>query len=395
MDPKVLFVITITTARMFMPGMSGLAKIPGMNMPDMSAPTRTITMDLTSDQKPQESYKAECAIPEGLKLGPKVDLKIDIPEKSTTSQESFSEDESTADKSGDMKMKTYWGCGQSIPDGQPKILDTKSMGMISQQSFKSGKLKTSATSRIIDKDNTHAYWPNGDFKGIAKDAAAAPGDYDLTTNFCGQTKVMLKGTQDFLEAIEIMEPGKKGADVTKAIPIKWKAVANAKAYLLMAFASSGNEIVTWTSSSSPDFPMDLQYKAIKKSDLDDYVKKGILLPGDATSCCIPAGVFSGKESPMLAIIAFGADKIQDRNGIEANVVIRSTATMTLGAAMQMEDDDESDEPDEAKVKKDDVGEEEEVENDDSADVVDQADEALDKIEKTDNVINRAKRIFKR
>ncbi|MEN6356001.1 MAG: hypothetical protein ABFD83_02825 [Armatimonadota bacterium] len=394
MDPKVLFVITITTARMFMPGISGMTKIPGMKIPDMNAPTRTITMDLTSGQKPQGSYKAECAIPEGLKLGPKVDLQIDLPEKSAS--ETFSTKDEQGGKSGDMTIKAYWGCGQTIADGQPKILDTKSMGVAAQKMMKPDKM---TASRILDENNTHAYWPHGDFKGIDNEAAA-PGEYDLTTNFCGNTTVKLKDSQDFLAAIEITEPGKKGADVANAIPIKWKSVPNAKAYLLMAFASSNSEMVTWTSSSSPDIPMDLQFKAIKKSDLDDYIEKGILLPGDATSCCIPAGIFRGQENPMLTIVAFGADKIQDRDDIVTNVVIRSTACMTLGAAMQMDDEEESSEPDQAKVKKDnnadqDKENEEVSDDDDSTNVVDQADEALDKIEKTDNVINRAKNIFKR
>lgn len=392
MDPKVLFVITITTARMFMPGMSGLAKMPGMNIPGMNTPTRTLTMDLTSDQKPLDNYKAECAIPEGLKLGPKVDLQIDLPEGSTSSDESITKDEMAGSKPGDMKIKAYWGCGQTIADGQPKVLDTKAMGAAAQKMMKPGKLTASA-SRVLDADLTHAYWPHGDFKGIDNEAAAGPGDYDLTTNFCGNTTVMLKGSQDFLAAIDITEPGKKGADVAQAIPIKWKSVPNVKAYLLMAFASSGNEMVIWTSCSSPDVPMDLQYKAITKSDLDDYIEKGILLPADASSCCIPAGVFKGMESPMLTVIAFGADKIQDKNDIQTNVIIRSTTSMTLGAAMQADDEEQTKEPDEVSKQKDDSEEESTVS--DSEDPIDKTNDTLDKADKVGNTVKRVKGIFKR
>lgn len=395
MDPKVLFVITITTARMFMPGMSGLAKMPGMNIPDMNAPKRTLTMDLTTDQQPKESYKAECAIPEDLKLGPKVNLRIDMPSEAEPSEGAIGKDDS-ASKSTEMKIKTYWGCGEYIAEGQPKVLDTKSMGMANQQAFKSGKMPKSM-SKTLSFDNTRGYWPYDDFKGI-DDKAKCPGEYNLVTNFCGDTTVFLKNNQDFLAAIDIVKPGSKGANVSKAIPIEWKSVPNAKAYLLTAFAASGNEMVTWTSSSSPDVPMDLQYKAIKKADLDSYIDKGILLPGDATSCCIPAGVFKGMQSPMLMITAFGLDKIQEKSGIETNVIIRSTASMTLGEGMQMDEDEESsDNPKEIKKSQDkDDQEDEEVENDDdNTNVVDEADKAMDQVDKTTDVINRAKNIFKR
>ena len=167
-----------------------------------------------------------------------------------------------------------------------------------------------------------------------------------------------------------------------------------KAFLLTAFASKDNEMVIWTSSSSPDVPMDLQYKAIKKADLDSYIGKGILLPGDATSCCIPAGIFKGMQSPMLMITAFGSDKVQEKSGIETNVIIRSTASMTLGEGMQIDDDEED-----SKINKDqdedDQGDEEIENEDDDTDVLDEADNAMDKIDRTDDVINRAKNIFKR
>lgn len=392
MDPKVLFVITITTARMFMPGMSGLAKIPGMNIPDMNAPQRTLTMSLTSDQQPKEMYKAECAIPEGLKLGPKVDLRIDMPTKSQSIEGTPGED-SDETKSADtnMKIKTYWGCGESIAEGQPKVLDTKSMGLANQKAFKSGKMPKSM-SRVLDVDNTHGYWPYDDFKGIDK-AATCPGEYDLTTNFCGNTIVFLKDNQDFLAAIDIVKPGSKSANSATAIEIEWKSVPNAKAFLLTAFASKDNEMVTWTSSSSPDVPMDLQYKAIKKADLDSYIGKGILLPGDATSCCIPAEIFKGMQSPMLMITAFGSDKVQEKSGIETNVIIRSTASMTIGEGMQMDEDEEDSEINNDQDEDD--QEDEEVENeDDDTNILDEADNTMDKIDRTEDVINRAKNIFK-
>jgi hypothetical protein len=81
---KTLFVISVLTTRMIMPGMPSMPA--GMGVPDMNAPTKTLTMDLTSDKKVNAKSTAQCAVPEGLKLGPKVDLEIDLPVKSTTTE---------------------------------------------------------------------------------------------------------------------------------------------------------------------------------------------------------------------------------------------------------------------------------------------------------------------
>ncbi|MHB9036492.1 MAG: hypothetical protein ACYC64_07475 [Armatimonadota bacterium] len=393
MTAKTLFVITITTARMFMPGMSDMPKIPGMTMPDMSAPTRTLTMDLTSPQKPEKQFKAECAVPEGLKVGPKVDLHIDLPEKVSKDLGKPEESNETPGKTPEMTFKTYWSCAEKVPAGQPKVMDTKAMVAAAQKAMKNGKMPEHM-GRILSTDGTHAYWPYGDFKGIDK-AATAPGDYDLTTNYCGDTSVKLARNQDFLAAIELTKPGKGGADTVKAIPIEWKSVPNAKAYLLMAFAAKDNEMVTWTSSSDPEVPSDIQFRAVSNSDLEKYIEKGILLPADATSCCIPAGVFKGFDNPMLTVIAFGADKIQDKDGIETQVLIRSTATSMLGAGMGMAMDDNPDDPAEVKPVKDDNNPEEISDNQDSGDAADQANDALNKADEVGDALKRVKGIFKR
>lgn len=328
---KTVFVISLLTSRMIMPGMP---KMPaGMGIPDMTAPQKTMTMDLTSNKKVDAKSWAQCAVPEGLKLGPKVDLQIDLPVKSTPGPH-----EGPAEGSAEMPkfvMKMYWKCSDTVLPGQPKVIDSEKMmkdmpkpGTMGGM----GKMRPGMKPpmmRSTGSDESHAYWPNGkDNKKIVPESSS-PGDYKLTTNYCGGTSITFGPQQEFLEAIDLTSPG-KSPDLAKTIKIEWKPVKNALAYVIMAMAGKQGESVMWTSSSQPEMTVNYTSEALTKAQVDSYIEKGIFLPPTATECYIPAGIFKNVGTPMLTMTAIGADKIQTKDGIKTDVIVRSTAMMMLG-----------------------------------------------------------------
>lgn len=367
-----------------MPGAPNMPNIRGLA--DLNAPTRTLTMDLTSDKKVDASSKAQCAVPEGLKLGRKVDLTIDLPEK-VKDNGPGTEDKNERVKQVEFKIKAYWGCSETVPPGQPKVIDSKEMTSAAQKAF-SQKGANNWKQFIDTSDRSHAYWPGAKAKPIAKDATC-PGPYELTTNYCGGTAITFDTPQDFLAPIDLLSPGKK-MDLAESIKVEWKPVPNAAAYLLTAFAGKEQEMVTWTSSLDPNPPMDIQSKAITKEQLDTYIKNGVLIPPDKTFCYIPKGIFSAYDSAMLSVIAIGSDKIQTKDGIETNVVVRSTATAMLGKGMGagFEEDNPSGSSDEPTVKGDE-------DSNSDGDALDNANNEMDKIDETKDVGNRAKDTLKR
>lgn len=342
---KTLFVISVLTTRMIMPGMPSF---PGMA--DVSAPKKAMTMDLTSDKKVNASSKAQCAVPDGLKVGPKVDLAIDLPVKTT--EESGPGESGGNTKSEKFVMKTYWDCSEVVLPGQPKVLDTDQMmkgmpkmPMMGKGGFTPGMGGMRAA---IYGDKSHAYWPNEkDGKKIVKDSST-PGPYELTTNYCGGTSITFGKEQDFLAGIDITNPGKGSIDLTKSIKVEWKTVPNAQAYVITAFAGKKGEMVMWTSSSKPDVSVDWMGTPFSKDEIKSYITKGILLPADATYCYIPAGIFKDFSAPMINMIALGVDKSQAKDGIQTNVVVRSNAMMMagrgMGGAMLEGDDSTSEQP---------------------------------------------------
>lgn len=334
MGLKTLFVITITTAKMIMPGMPEMPKPPpGIKMPDYLAPTRTLTMDLTSDKAANAQSKAECGIPGGLKLGPKVNLHINLPEK-TMAQDSTGKDSEKAGKTPKFTIRSYWTCSETVPPGQPKVVDMAEMAASAQKAMRMNKNIRLPKGIEGLAEGSHAYWPYNDVRRFDSDAVA-PGQYALSTNYCGDTTITLDRPQDFLAAIDLTSPG-KNIDLAEPIRIEWKSVPNAAAYVVTAFSGNGQEMITWTSSSNPDPATKVQFEAITSDELQKYINQGILLPPTATSCCIPAGIFKNTTQPMLTVTAVGVDKIQTKDDITTQVVVRSTATVMLGSPMGMQ-----------------------------------------------------------
>ena len=316
-----------------MPGMPEMPKIPGIKIPDFSAPTRTLTMDLTSGKAVNAQSKADCAIPAGLQHGPKVNLHIDLPQKPNIEKGSAKESEQQQAKMPKMVIKSYWMCSETVPAGQPKALDMAAMaasGQKTMKAFRNMKLPERLTNH---SDGSHAYWPYDNVKPFEKEASA-PGLYTLGTNYCGGTTVTFDNPQDFLAPIDIVKPS-KDIDLAKPINIEWKSVPNAAAYTLTAFSGSDKEMIMWTSASDPDPATKVQFEVVTQAEVRQLIEKGVLLPPTATSCCIPAGIFKGAGQAMLTVTAIGRDIIQTKDDITTDVLVRSTATVMLGKPMGM------------------------------------------------------------
>jgi hypothetical protein len=332
MQFKTIFIITVLTSRMVMPGMPDLSRFMGGKASSIGAPTRSLKMDLTSNKSVNAQSKAQCAVPAGMKLGPKVDLEIDLPVREQPTVDNGASDNGSVQKTKFI-IKTYWDCGETVATGQPRVLDSEKMMSSLSAADKArmqGMMSRSAMKmHTWSANESHAYWPGKDPKKITDDANT-PGLYELTTNYCGGTSITFDPAQDFLAPIEVSSPGKDAVDLAQPIKIEWKSVPNAKAYVLSAFAGKDHEMVMWTSSAQPDATTDFISTPLSNAEITKYIEKGILLPPTKTSCRIPAGIFKDVGTPMLTITAIGVDKTQEKDTIRTVVTVRSTATV-MGA----------------------------------------------------------------
>ena len=125
--PAAQYWMSISTENMTVPGMEaasggGLEGMLGsMAMKGMGVgggPNRTLFLDLLGPDTPA-SPSAEHLIPPGLKMGSSLPLVTPTPHGSTGTEE--------GGKREDIRILLYWGCGDNVRTGQPRVLDTAKM----------------------------------------------------------------------------------------------------------------------------------------------------------------------------------------------------------------------------------------------------------------------------
>lgn len=297
LELKTVLIIAIATSRVFFPGMPGGPEAaPGA--------AKSFTVELYSNGKVPTDAKAELSVPEGLKMGSSIKLRIGSPEPDHT-------EDTTADST--VVYKSYWGCGDSIPDGQPKLI-------------KAGQPGAFPTPPAYPK-GSYAYWPA--MTNIEPSAeAAVPGTYKLTTSYAGNAYFTIDEQEDFLAGIELVQPVEK-PNIEKAVKIEWKLVPNAVGYVLTAFGGSEKLSVDWTSSADPSRTTYVDSLPLGSDDVKMMIEGKCLIAPDATSCTIPAGVFKGCDGVVLTITALGKDKILSTGGVETRIIVRSTLSVPL------------------------------------------------------------------
>src|SRR2546421_2749416 len=184
------------TASMKMAGMAmppGLANIklpPGVKLPPAAAnamrmfqPHRNLTVRLWSPGIAAESASASLAVPDGLKLGPKLDLELYRPKPGEA-------EGGTAGPGGgidpQMKIVRYWGSSATVKPGQPEIIEFNGLSPEQKALMRASAAKMRrGNSYFYKPDWTTGYWPTQAQPGLVEDDAALPGHYALSSNYTG------------------------------------------------------------------------------------------------------------------------------------------------------------------------------------------------------------------
>ncbi len=314
---KTLFLITITTARMIFPDVPAFGPPNGNAESNQAVPAvKSITIDLLLDKALDKSAKAEVFLPEGLKMGKSAKLNfIDL-------AKSRAESDPVSDKEPKPKwiLRTYWGSGDTIAEGQPKSVEFDGdLANVTQCGTENNKQKA--------PDKYYGYWPSMDNIEVSTDASAL-GKYTLSSTFLSPITVSITPEQDFLPPIELID-FPKNPDLAKPLKITWKPIPGAIGYILFADGGDDKEMVTWTSSSDPTISRDIEFKPVNQQDIKKYLEKKIIISPEENACTIPASIFKGKSGVILNITAIGRDIIQEKDGIATQVVVRSTSSIPL------------------------------------------------------------------
>jgi hypothetical protein len=301
MNLETVFLLILTTARIVVPGIPSEYTGDDGKVYKSPLPAKfDLSMSLASSSS--NKGKANVYLPEGVNSGEVVRML----------QENLEPEAPTSDAIPEAaKIINYWGSGTAISDGQPLLGMTKGVTLELQALPKGSR----------------AYWPDLSRRNPPEPKSAA-GKYKLYTNYCGNAFFTIPPTQDFLPPVDLTDiPA--NPNLGQPIKLSWQPVPGAVAYFIIAQGGNANESITWSSSTTSDYPDGLDVQALNPAEMDAMIKRGVLMSDKQTACNIPAGVFNGSSTVIITMLALGRDRIENIGGIEVRILRRSLLSIPI------------------------------------------------------------------
>ena len=197
------------------------------------------------------------------------------------------------------RILMYWGCGDTVRAGQPKVLD-----MATAQAAELGRFFVSrrATQRGTHQAVGRPLWPNSADARMVPASASLVGEHTFTGSGVPEGfRVQIAAAQDLMPPLNLQTQDSGGATL-----LNWTAAPTARAYFASAMVSNErSEMVLWTSSELPDTGMGLMDYQTNVA-VDRWLREKVLLKPSVTTCTVPKGVLGG-EGAMLRVIAYGSE----------------------------------------------------------------------------------------
>ena len=268
---------------------------------------RWVDVTLSTSRNPALS-EALHAVPSGMSLAPS--LKLVAPKAAkgpppTLGDDGVIEPEFERPKG---KMFLYWGCGDTIRAGQPRVLD---MAAANAGDFQKFFVSRRATQRGAHSAIGRPVWPNEVDARMLPGSASLAGEHAFTGQGVPENfKFAVPPAQDLMPAIQLNQTEARGAT-----QLEWAGLPTARAYFVAAMGAKGGssgtggseaEMVFWTSSELPEVGMGLlDYQT--NSAVDRWLKEKVLLEPAVTRCTVPKGIFAAEGGAMLRLIAYGSE----------------------------------------------------------------------------------------
>ncbi len=265
------------------------------------SPGRWVDVTLATSRNPALAEGVQL-VPAGTGLAPQLTLVAPPQAKPAVPDDERVIDQDYERPKG--KLYLYWGCGDSVRAGQPRVLD---MATANPAAYAQFFVARRATQRGAHSAAGRPLWPN------ERDARMVPANASLVGehSFTGQGvpegfKVGIPAPQDLMPPIEL-----KQAQAGGVTTLEWRAVPHARAYFIAAMGaksmdSANPEMVFWTSSELPETGMGLiDYQT--NAAVDRWLKEKVLLEPAVTRCAVPKGIFPEGGGAMLRMIAYGSE----------------------------------------------------------------------------------------
>lgn len=273
----------------------GMAR--GMNI----MPPRVLDIALYNRLKP--GIEANQAIPAGMRMGdslPLVPPKAEVREREPGEMPREQQQEKPRGR-----ILIYWGCGEAVRSGQPRVIDLARGNPADFSSAFAGRYAPDRGARV---GPTYALYPNEKNRVTLSRDSSLVGEHQVQGDGVPSTfKFTLGAGQDVMPAIDLQSSG----GLKDSINTSWRSVTNARAYFLHAMGQLGDDLVMWSSSETADTGMGL-FDYLSNATIERWLKDRVLLKPETTQCAIPRGIFAtpegkGSEGAMLRMMAYGGE----------------------------------------------------------------------------------------
>lgn len=282
------------------------------------------------------------AVPAGTQLAPTLKLISPTEQKGTPVRPDDDSVETPEYERPKGRMLLYWGCGETVRAGQPRVVD---FATASPADFQKFFVARRATQRGSHSAVGRPHWPSRDDTRMVPADASLVGEHGFTGQGVPEGfRFGIPAAQDLMPPIELSQRDAGGATV-----LEWKALPTARAYFIAGVGAreggrggDGVEMVFWTSSEEPDTGSGLiDYQT--NTAVDRWLREKVLLAPATTTCTVPKGIFG--QGAMLRMIAYGTElnvahpprpadpKVAWEPQWAAKVRVKSVANAMLGMDM--------------------------------------------------------------
>lgn len=238
-------------------------------------------------------------IPPGQKMGKA--LPLEIPAKPKHTREG--EEEAPVYEKPKMRMLIYWGCGEAVGKGQPRVLDTEKMGMAEFGRAMAGRTASRQYPPSPRAGRIYADWPNRlNTAQVPKDSSLE-GDHLVHGNYTPDIRFSIDREHDFMAPVEFTSVQ---GGLQDSIRFSWKKIPTSIGYFSQALSNNDKtgEMIFWSSSEIPDTGFGL-LDYLPPADVRKFIKEKVVMTPETTNCAVPRGIFKGTEGAMLQFIAYG------------------------------------------------------------------------------------------
>jgi hypothetical protein len=347
--PYAQYWMSVSTQNMSIPGMAGtemglLGGLLGRGGPGMG-PQRAMLLQLNAPQSLPPSPEAAHDVPTGLNMGRSLPLLAPVHEKTGYRSDREERERREPFEKPKGRMLFYWGCGEKVRAGQPRVLDVAKAGPAGFAKMMSGRQVSRANPPSERAGWSYADWPNRESHVEVPRDGSLQGEHFIHANYAPDIRFSVGAQHDFMEAVTFTAVQGGLAD---SIHFQWRSIPHATGYFAMAMAGSGGEggdTVFWSSSESAEPGWNLM-DYLPNAEVKRLVQDKVVLAPDKTDCHIPQGIFKSAQGATLQFIAYGnelnlvhpprpADPKQPWNPIwSAKLRLKSTGMTMLGQEEQ-------------------------------------------------------------